>query len=92
MANWWSEELSEFSYLSGQWLSIKSNINTKQAFIKSLQDVTLKEVMDFYNEVFLRGKDRQEILVQVQGEKFRGKPLLRLQGEQAITDIDQLPK
>ena len=83
---------SEFSYLSGQWLSIKSNINTKQAFIKSLQDVTLKEVMDFYNEVFLRGKDRQEILVQVQGEKFRGKPLLRLQGEQAITDIDQLPK
>jgi len=83
---------SEFSYLSSQWLSLKSNINTKQAFIKSLQNVSLKEVKRFYNDIFLRGKDRQEILVQVQGEKFRGKPLLRLQGEQNITDIDRLPK
>ena len=83
---------SEFSYLSSQWLGIKSNINTKQEFIRSLQNVSLNEVKSFYNDVFLRGKDRQEILVQVQGEKFRGKPLLRLQGEQNITDIDQLPK
>ena len=82
----------EFSFLKNEWLNVKPEINNKQAFINTLQSITLKEVQDFYEKVLLRGKHKQEILVQVQGEKFRGKARLRLQGEQNITDIDLLPK
>ena len=83
---------SEFSYLTGQWSNIKKEINNKQAYIEALQKVTLKDVQAFYNTVLLRGKNRQEILVQIQGEKFRGDALLRIQGEQEIKDVDLLPK
>jgi len=83
---------SEFSYLTEQWSNIKKEINNKQAYIEALQKVTLKDVQAFYNTVLLRGKNRQEILVQIQGEKFRGDALLRIQGEQEIKDVDLLPK
>jgi protease-3 len=82
----------EFSYLSKEWANIKDEINNKEAFIESLQAVTLKEVQSFYEQVLLRGNNRQEILVQVQGEKFRDKPLLRVKEEQKIIDVDLLPK
>lgn len=82
----------EFSYLSGEWFSIKKEINNKRAFIDALQKITLQDVQHLYENVFLRGQNMQEILVQVQGEKFRGKQLLRLKGEQKITDVDLLPK
>jgi protease-3 len=83
---------NEFSYLSNEWLSIKSEINNKQAYIDTLTDISLQEVQAFYKQIFLQGKHRQEILIQVQGEKFRSEKLLSLQGEQKMTNVDLLPK
>jgi len=83
---------AEFAYLSNEWLSVKKQINNKQAYIQCLQKISLKDVQDFYQDVFLQGKNRQEILVQVQGDKFRKSPLLSVTGEVKINSIDLLPK
>ncbi|MCW8996443.1 MAG: insulinase family protein, partial [Psychromonas sp.] len=83
---------TEFSYLSNEWLSVKKEINNKQAYIASLQQITLKDVQEFYNNIFLQGKNRQEILVQVQGEKFRKQPLLTVKDQVLVTNVDLLQK
>lgn len=75
----------EFSYLTDQWLNIKENINSKQDYINSLQSVSLADLNSFYKIVFRDGKNRQEILIQVQGEKFKSSPLLTLKGEVQFT-------
>lgn len=75
----------EFSYLTDQWLDIKEEINNKQGYIESLQSVSLIDLNNFYNTVFKEGKSRQEILIQVQGEKFKSEPLLKVQGENTFT-------
>ena len=83
---------TEFSFLKHEWADIKKEINNKQGYIESLQNLTLKDVKEFYNTVLLRRQNMQEILVQIQGERFRGNALLRVQGEQKITSVDLLPK
>ena len=83
---------AEFAYLTNEWLNVKKEINNKQTYIQSLQQITLKDVQEFYQTVFLEGKNRQQILVQVQGDKFRKSPLLTVKGELRITDVDLLPK
>lgn len=82
----------EFSYLNNQWLRIKPEINSKQAYIQCLQEISLKEVQTFYQKIFIEGSHRQEILIQVQGEKFKDSGLLTVKSEEVIADIDLLPK
>lgn len=82
----------EFSYLSNEWLAVKEEINNKPAYIQCLREISLQELQAFYQQVFLEGKNRQEIIVQVQGEKFIQSPILRIEGELKITDLDLLPK
>jgi len=82
----------EFSYLSNEWLAVKKEINTKQAYIQSLREISLQEVQTFYQQVFLDGKNRQEIIIQVQGQKFIKSPLLTVPGEMKITDLDLFAK
>lgn len=74
----------EFSYLTDQWLNIKENINSKQDYINSLQAVSLSDLNHFYKTIFKDGKNRQKILIQVQGEKFKTSSVLHVQGEQAF--------
>lgn len=83
---------AEFAYLTNEWLSVKKQINNKQAYIVCLQKTSLKDVQDFYKDIFIQGKNRQEILVQVQGEKFRKSALLSVKGEVKIHNIDLQPK
>ena len=83
---------AEFSYLRNEWLSVKKEINNKQAYIQSLQAVTLKDLQTFYQNILLQEQNRQEILVQVQGKKFRNSPLLTVKDEVIVTDVDLLPK
>ena len=82
----------EFSYLKAEWSAMKPQINNKQKYIDALKNVSIEDVRDFYQKVLAHKQSGQEILVQVQGEKFKGKPLLRVEGEQAITNIDLLVK
>lgn len=83
---------AEFSYLMNEWLSVKKEINNKQAYIQSLQEISLKDLQEFYQNTLLQDKNRQEILVQVQGEKFRNSSLLTVKDEVIVTDVDLLPK
>lgn len=83
---------AEFAYLIGEWSSIKDEINNKSHYIETLKGITLQDVRSFYKKVFLQGKNRQEIIVQVQGTKFKEMPLLTLQDQVEVKDIDALPK
>ena len=82
----------EFSYLKTEWSAMKPQINNKQKYINALKDVSIEDVRNFYQKVLAHKQSGQEILVQVQGEKFKGKPLLRVGSEQNITDVDVLAK
>ncbi|GLS90570.1 pitrilysin [Psychromonas marina] len=83
---------AEFSYLSNEWLMFKEQINSKPDYIKALDAVTLKDVQAFYADLLANDKNKQLILVQVQGQKFIESPLLTLDKQITITDIDQLQK
>ena len=82
----------EFNYLTNEWLTIKADINHKAKYIKALQDVSLKEVLAFYNDVLASNKSRQLILIQVQGQKFIKSPVLSVAKEVVIQNIDKLEK
>ena len=83
---------AEFSYLTNQWLMMEEQINSKPEYIKALDAVSLKDVQAFYTDLLVNDKNRQLILVQVQGQKFIESPLLELEKQIAITNIDQLQK
>ena len=57
-----------------------------------MQEVTLADVQQFYQKVFLKAQNRQQILVQVQGEKFRNSARLAIKDEILVNDVDLLPK
>ncbi|WP_094751416.1 insulinase family protein [Psychromonas sp. CD1] len=78
---------SEFSYLTLQWLNIRPNINGKNAYIKQLSEITLADVKDFYQTIFIQGSHRQQIIVQVAGQKFKDKAILKLDKEIKISNI-----
>jgi len=80
----------EFSYLGEQWSKLESDINGKQAYISLLESVSLKEVQAFYNKVLMDEKGIQKIIIQVQGQRFKTKPVLTLKGEINITQANQL--
>ena len=82
----------EFSYLKTEWSAMKPQINNKQKYINALKDVSIEDVRNFYQKVLAHKQSGQEILVQVQGDKFKGKPLLRVESEQHITNVDVLAK
>jgi len=83
---------NEFSYLSHQWLSLKPEIDTEQAYIDSLSAISLSDVKAFYQAVLAKGKNAQPIVVQVQGTKFSKEAPLALHNEVKISNIDSLPK
>ncbi len=83
---------AEFDYLMNEWLSIKADVNHKPLYIKTLQSISLQAVQEFYQKVFLQGKSSQQIIVQVQGTKYKELPFLSLPNEVKITDVDNLPK
>ena len=82
----------EFSYLSNEWLMMKAQINHKQAYIEALQAVSLQQVKHFYEDVLATNKNSQLILVQVQGQKFIKSPVLSVEKQLTIHNIDKLEK
>ncbi|ABM05163.1 pitrilysin, Metallo peptidase, MEROPS family M16A [Psychromonas ingrahamii 37] len=82
----------EFSYLSHQWLSLKPEIDTEQAYIDSLSAVSLTDVKAFFQTVLVKGENSQPVVIQVQGTKFLKEAILQLHNEVKITNIDSLPK
>lgn len=82
----------EFSYLTNEWLAMKGDINQKINYINALQSVSLEEVLTFYKDVLVSNKNRQLILVQVQGQKFIKSPVLKLENQIEIDNIDKLEK
>ncbi|MGB5443892.1 MAG: insulinase family protein [Psychromonas sp.] len=82
----------EFSYLSNQWLSLKAEIDTKQAYIDNLSAVSLSDIKQFFKIIFVNAANVQPISIQVQGTKFIKEAPLRLENEVIISDIDSLPK
>jgi len=82
----------EFSYLTNQWLMLKTDINHKPLYIEVLQDISLRDVQSFYQDVLASEKSRQLVLVQVQGQKFIESPLLTLEKQTIIHNIDKLDK
>lgn len=83
---------AEFNYLTTQWLAMKQEINHKPLYINALQAVSLKDIKTFYKNVLMSDKNRQLILVQVQGEKFRKSALLTVDKQVVIHSIDKLEK
>ncbi len=57
-----------------------------------MQEVTLADVRQFYHKVFLQAQNRQQILVQVQGEKFRNSARLTIKDEVLVSDVELLHK
>ncbi|WP_022940925.1 insulinase family protein [Psychromonas hadalis] len=84
--------MAEFNYLSNEWLTLKEKINHKPAYIEALRSVSLKEVQAFYHNLFVNKKSRQLILIQVQGQKFIQSPVLALEKQIAIHNVDKLNK
>lgn len=82
----------EFSYLSHQWLSLKPEIDTEQAYIDSLSAVSLTDVKAFFQSVLAKGNNSQPVVIQVQGTKFLKEAVLQLHNEVKISNIDSLPK
>ncbi|MCP4325452.1 MAG: peptidase M16, partial [Alteromonadales bacterium] len=82
----------EFSYLTNQWLTLKDDINHKPIYVEVLQEVSLQDVKSFYQDVLASDKSRQLVLVQVQGQKFIKSPLLSLEKQTVIHNIDNLDK
>jgi protease-3 len=82
----------EFSYLSHQWLSLKPEIDTEQAYIDSLSAVSLSDVKAFFQTVLAKGNNSQSVVIQVQGTKFLKEAVLQLHNEVKISNIDSLPK
>ncbi len=82
----------EFAYLINEWLSVKKEINNKQAYIQCLQETSLADINKFYQDVFVQSGKTQSVFIQVQGEKFIKEPRLTVAGEVKITDVDKLPK
>lgn len=79
---------SEFSYLTGQWFEMREDINGKKAYMAQLSKITLAEVQDFYQNIFIKGLHRQQIIVQVSGRKFKDEALLKLKNETKISSVE----
>ena len=82
----------EFSYLSNEWLTMADDINHKEKYIEALKAISLKEIKAFYQDVLISSKNKQQVLVQVQGQKFINSPLLTLEKQILIHNIDKLEK
>jgi len=82
----------EFGYLSNEWLTLEKQINTKTAYIDTLSSVSLQQALAFYDDLLLSDEHSQLLFVQVQGQKFADKPLLKLEKQVVIENIDRLPK
>jgi len=82
----------EFSYLTNEWLTMKVDINHKLNYVSALQNVSVEDVKKFYQDVLLSDENRQLILVQVQGQKFIKSPLLQLDKQLVVDNIDELEK
>jgi len=81
---------AEFDFLSEQWLAMDQNINGREKYIKALSNVSFDDVKTFYNKVIIGKNDAQLIIVQVQGQRFKKKPLLKVKGETRLTNIEKL--
>jgi len=83
---------SEFSYLLNEWAQGKQEIDSKAQHVERLQSITLKDVQDYYTNLFFNKQDVQQIIVQVKGNKFKQEEVLSLTPELSVSDIDNLPK
>ena len=82
----------EFDSLSADWYSLEEDINGRNAYIEVLSSVSLDDVKSFYNDVLVDQKQTQLMIIQVQGQRFKTKPLLKLKSEVIVTDIETLKK
>ncbi len=82
----------EFSYLTKEWLALKVQINNKKHYIDTLSGVSLSQVLAFYNDVLITDKNRQVIIVQVQGKKSISVAPLIIENQVLINNIDTLQK
>ena len=83
---------TEFSYLTGEWMSNKENIDTKLEHVARLKSVSLKQVQQYYTDLFFNDQQTQQIIVQVKGKKFSEEKPLMLTPQVSISNVDQLPK
>ena len=83
---------TEFSYLTDEWMSNKENIDTKLQHVARLKSVSLKQVQQYYTDLFFDEQETQQIIVQVKGKKFSEEKPLELTPQVSISNVDQLPK
>ena len=83
---------TEFSYLTDEWMSNKENIDTKLQHVARLKSVSLKQVQQYYTDLFFDAQETQQIIVQVKGKKFSEEKPLELTPQVSISNVDQLPK
>ena len=83
---------TEFSYLTDEWMSNKENIDTKLQHVDRLKSVSLKQVQQYYTDLFFNAQETQQIIVQVKGKKFSEEKPLELTPQVSISNVDELPK
>lgn len=83
---------TEFSYLTEQWMANKDKIDTKLEYVARLESVTLKQVQQYYLDLFFNKQQTQQILVQVKGKKFSQDKALELAPQVQVSNVDLLPK
>ena len=83
---------TEFSYLTDEWMSNKENIDTKLQHVARLKSVSLKQVQQYYTDLFFDAQETQQIIVQVKGKKFSEEKPLELTPQVSISNVDELPK
>lgn len=83
---------NEFESLSADWYSLEEDINGRNEYIEALENVSLNEVKTFYSDVLIDQKHTQLMIIQVQGQRFKDKPLLKIKDEVIVTDIEKLKK
>jgi len=83
---------TEFSYLIDEWMSNKENIDTKLQHVARLKSVSLKQVQQYYTDLFFDEQQTQQIIVQVKGKKFSQEKPLILPYQISISNVEQLPK
>ena len=82
----------EFEALSADWFAVEKDINDYKNHVDALSSISLNDVKAFYNDILIDQKQTQLMIIQVQGQRFKAKPLLKIKGEVTVTDIETLKK
>ncbi len=81
----------EMGPLVSDWYRERFDFDSKQQLIAAVEQVTLKDVQDFYQQTLLNPQAAR-LSVQMRGTSFREQPFASLPNQRLVTDIAQFQR